>query len=376
MNAIQNSFFQLSFTISEQKELGKQKEQKASILKIFSFLRSEDRKQADKVCRDWYQLLHPQINCVRLLELMEACDSELDNQDDHSLKRLAGMISDMRIKLTLQYDDASSTSAKIFENGYQMFAEKYSLAFPAVQWSKSLFETHRFSKLLKYITLLEKIDGKAPFSCLRRKPPDDKEKRQIQIELINHLITSDHLPTAVDTFLGMKLPDKELSLKLIQLSRKSEEYDLAIKVAKKMDKLYPVISDIISELTRSDKFNQALDLIHENDQETNAARLLLIVSSNLDSWAFYKLSNEQAKTIVDGMKKISFACTKDPHGFRDSREDLMEFLVDKLLERGMSDEAIQVFRMLDPEMRFSSKRFVILKKIQQYYAQKGLSCDL
>jgi len=369
MHAIQNSFFQPSFTISEQKELSKQKEQKASILKIFSSFGSEDRKQGEKVCRDWYQLLRPQINCVRLLELMQACDS-----DDPSSKKLADMISDMRIKLTLQDDDASSE--KIFKNGYQMFAEKYSLTFPAVDWSKSLFETHRFSKLLKYITLLEKIDGKNLFTSFRREPPDDREKRWIQIELINHLITSDHLLTAVDTFLGMRSPDKELGLKLIQLSRKSEEYDLAIKVAKKMDKLYPIISEIISELTRSYKFNQAFDLIHKNDQETNAAQLLLIVSSNLASSAFYKLSNERAKTIVDGMKKISFACTKDPRGFRDSREDLMEFLVDNLLERGMGDEAIQVFRMLDPEVRFSDKPFVIREKIQQYCAQKGLSCDL
>lgn len=365
MNAIQAGIFQLDPTILGQEELREKKIQSFVLSKIYSFLKSEDRKVAGAVCKDWQLILQPQIGCVRLLELMQAFQAQVGASSE-----LAEMIGDLEAQL-LRCDVGSSD--KIFKDKWYLFAKKCSMGVCSVVGSAKLFETRHFSKLYYRIDLLEQIAGKNMLAYSQKRS-SDATKQQLQNKLVDDLLAADHLLAAVDTFMGMEQPSKKLGKDLIRLCKANQEYDAAIRISKRTGDLQQVMNDIVHDLQKEGKHDLAMNLIQENDKKVNAARMMLVVCTRIVSYAhvIHRLSNKQAGAIIDRIEKVSFDCTKKEDGFRDSREDLMVFLVEELLKRDMSDKAIVVYRVLGMYDYLSNSKKETFNKIQQYCLKKEI----
>ncbi len=367
MHAIQTNIFQPGLTITEQNELKNKNEIQNFVLsKIYSFLKSEDRKVAGAVCKDWQLILHPQIGCVRLLELVkEYCYRYAPDYLEYE-----GLIAELEAGL-LRGD--KEISDKIFKDKWYLFAKKCSEEVHSVVWISRLFQDHHFSKLYNCIDLLEQIVGKNVLAISKSRLSDSR-KHQLQEELIGDLLAEGHLLAAFDIFVEMEKPSEKLGKNLIRLCKINQEYGAAIRAAKKVGDLHQVMNDAIYDLMRYGKYDLALDLIQENDQKVNAARMMLILCNNIASHThvIHRVSNETAGAIIDRMENISFDCTKNENGFRDSREDLMVFLVKELLKRDMSDKAMEVYRLLGLYDYLSNSKKETLRKIEQYCLKKGI----
>jgi hypothetical protein len=228
MNPVQTLYVQFGSNVPKQMDLEEQRELQSTVrLKVFSFLRCEDRNAVMRTCREWHQVLYPQIKCARLLELVQAYRREVPEGSSE----FAEVIGNLEAQLLRR---VNGSNERVYQENWHLFYKQCSAGVYSVVWSFKLFKDHHFLRLFGCIALSKQIEGKGALD-FGQSDVNFVMKQMLQVQLIRKFVACDHPLAAVETYVEMEHVHPKLGMDLIRICRAKQDDDLVVRVGKKIE---------------------------------------------------------------------------------------------------------------------------------------------